>query len=273
MSRQRHLLAAIGALAAAVVLAAPGGAARAAFPTLYVNYSLNCTFTMTDDTGKAVTSIAPGTYQVAVSTPGSFGGVDLTGKNDMTACKGSIDFKLTGPGVNIATTLNDGDGSYDMLSGNFAASSTYTAVDQNQPSVARVTFTTQASGSATGTAGGSGSSSSSSSSAGSSSGGSSSAATLGTLSGTVGSTGALKLTYKGKTVATLKPGKYTVTVVDKSTHSGFILKGKGKSVVVSSGPFVGKKSLVVDFRTGQWAMAASSSGKPSYFVVLANTVG
>ena len=252
------------ALAFAAVAVAPGGAARVALPTLYVNYTMQCTFTITDDSGKAVTTIAPGTWQVAVSTPGSFGGVDLSGKNDMTACKGSIDFKLTGPGVNLETTLNDGDGSYDMLSGNFAPSSTYVAVDGNQPAVARAQFTTAASGTAAGSAGGS-----SSSTGGANAGGS---VTVGTLSGTVGATGALKLTYKGKTVTTLKPGKYTVTVVDTSTHNGFLLHGKS-TVTVSSVPYVGKKTLVVNLTTGQWYMAPTASGKKIYFVVTAPAVG
>jgi len=261
------------ALALAAVAAAPGGAARAALPTLYVNYTMQCTFTITDDSGKTVTTIAPGTWQIAVSTPGSFGGVDLSGKNDMTACKGSIDFKLTGPGVNLETTLNDGDGSYDMLSGNFAPSSTYVAVDGNQPAVARAQFTTAASGTATGSAGGSGSGSSGSGSAGSAGGASAGGSvTVGTLSGTVGSTGALKLTFKGKTVTTLKPGKYTVTVVDTSTHNGFLLHGKS-TVTVSSVPYVGKKSLVVDLKTGQWYFAPTTKGKKTFFIVTAPAVG
>lgn len=255
----RILAAVVGAAALAAVLSAPGGAARAALPTLYVNYTMSCTFTITDDTGKTVTSITPGTWQVAVSTPGSFGGVDLSGKNDMTACKGSIDFQLTGPGVNLQTTLNNGDGSFDMLSGTFAPSSTYTAVDGNQPSVARATFTTLASGATAGTAAGSSTGSGGSASSGASAGGGAKTATVGSLSGTVGSTGALKLTYKGKTVTTLKPGQYTVTVVDTSTHNGFIMRMRGKApIAVSSVPFVGKKTLVVNLMTGQWYIAPTS---------------
>jgi hypothetical protein len=278
MSRRTHrILGTIaGAAAVAAVLVAPGGGARAALHTLYVNYTMQCTFTITDDSGKIVTSIAPGTWQVAVSTPGSFGGVDLSGLNDMTACQGSVDFKLSGPGVNLATTLNDGDGSYDMLSGNFAPSSTYVAVDGNQPSVARAQFSTLASGMATGSAGGSSSSSGGSGSSGSSTGSASSgtgaqAAAIGTLKGTVGSTGVLKLSYRGKGVATLKPGKYTVTVVDTSTNNGFILHGKS-STTVSSAPFVGRKSVVVNLKTGQWYFAPSSKGKKVYFVVTAPAV-
>jgi hypothetical protein len=238
------------ALAFAAVTVAPGGAARTALPTIYVNYTMQCTFTITDDSGKAVTVITPGTWQVAVSTPGSFGGVDLTGTNDMTACKGSIDFHLTGPGVNLETTLNDGDGSNEMLSATFAPSSTYVAVDGNQPSVARAQFTTTASGPTTGA-----------SAAGT--------VAVATLSGTVGSAGKLELTYKGKSVATLKPGEYTVTVLDTSTHSGFVLRMRGKSAVtVSSAMYVGKKSVVVDLRTGWWYFAPTSRFVPSQTTII-----
>jgi hypothetical protein len=260
----------IGAIVVALALAAvvvPAGGA--ALPTLYVNYTMQCTFTITDDSGRTVTTIAPGTWQIAVSTPGSFGGVDLSGRNDMTACKGSIDFKLTGPGVNLETTLNDGDGSYEMLSGSFAPSSTYVAVDGNQPSVARAQFTTAASGTATAPAAASSTGTGSSSAGGAGVGGS---VTVGTLSGTVGSTGALQLTYKGHTVTTLKPGRYTVTIVDTSTHNGFLLHGRS-TVTVSSVPYVGKKSLVVDLRTGRWYFAPTTRGKKTYFVVTAPAAG
>jgi hypothetical protein len=195
------------------------------------------------------------------------------------AGEGSIDFKLTGPGVNLETTLNDGDGSYDMLSGNFAPSSTYVAVDGNQPAVARAQFTTAASGTAAGSAGGS-SSSSGSNTVGTANTGSGStgganvggAVTVGTLSGTVGATGALKLTYKGKTVTTLEPGKYTVTIVDTSTHNGFLLHGSS-TVTVSSIPYVGMRSLVLDLKTGRWYFAPTAKGKKTYFVVTAPAVG
>jgi hypothetical protein len=268
------MLGTIAAVAAAAgVVCATGGAAGAAFPTIYVQYTTNCTFTVTDDAGKAVTSITPGQYQVAVSTPVSFGGVDLSGRSDMTACKGSIDFDLTGPGVAVGTTLNDGDGSFDLLSATFRPSSTYVAVDNNQPTVARASFTTLATGTATGSAGGT--TTTATGSAGSSSGsGSTKTAVVGTLKASVGSTGALKLTYKGKSVSSLKAGKYTVTVVDTSTHNGFILRASGKpAVTVSPVAFVGSKSVDVDLKTGQWYFAPSSSGKKTYFIVTAPSVG
>ena len=133
----------LGLAAAALGLIAVGSA-QAAKPTIYVNYTIGCTFTITDDSGKAVTAIPAGDYQILVRTPGSFGGVDLSGTYDMTACKGAVDFRLTGPGVSIATTLDDGDGDSDFLYTTFMPSSTYTAVDNHQPTVARATFTTTA---------------------------------------------------------------------------------------------------------------------------------
>ena len=121
------------------------GCRATTLPTLYVNYSQNCTFTMTDDAGNAVGAIAPGTYQVEVQTPGDFGAVDLNGITDMTACRGFVQFQLTGPGVSIETTLDDGDSDFALATGVFRPNATYTAVDENQPSVARVVFTTNGS--------------------------------------------------------------------------------------------------------------------------------
>ncbi len=121
------------------------GSAQAAKPTIYVNYAIGCTFTITDDSGKPVTAIPAGDYQILVRTPGSFGGVDLSGIFDMTACKGAVDFRLAGPGVSVATTLDDGDADSDFLYTTFMPSSTYTAVDGHQPTVARATFATTSS--------------------------------------------------------------------------------------------------------------------------------
>ena len=139
-----------GALAAAAVLI-PAALARPAdsvLPTLYVNYTMIRTFTITGDNGARVTSIPPGTYQVFVTTPMVFADVDLTGVFDMTACKSFTQFSLTGPGVNVQTTLQDGDEDKDIYKATFAPSSTYLAVDMNQPTVARVSFSTTATGTA-----------------------------------------------------------------------------------------------------------------------------
>ena len=49
----------------------------------------------------------------------------------------------------------------------------------------------------------------------------------GKLAGIVtASRASLRLAYKGKGVASLKPGRYTISVIDESTSSGFAVKGK-----------------------------------------------
>ena len=73
-ARVRRALTLTAALLAAAVLVPVSSAGRRdngapALPTLYVVYTLNCTFSIVDDRGNPVTSIAPGSYQIEVSTP------------------------------------------------------------------------------------------------------------------------------------------------------------------------------------------------------------
>ena len=94
LSWNRRTLTIAGALAAAVVVLPAAYARRSdeVLPTLYVNYAMNCTFTITSDNGSRVSSIVPGTYQVFITTPMVFADVDLTGISDMTACKSFTQF-------------------------------------------------------------------------------------------------------------------------------------------------------------------------------------
>ena len=75
-----------------------------------------------------------------------FAAVDLTGVNDFTACKGFVQFQLTGPGVNLFTTLDDGDEDKDLFTRRSRRRRTPWS-DLNQPSVARAVITTTATGS------------------------------------------------------------------------------------------------------------------------------
>jgi hypothetical protein len=257
----RALAVAFGAAALALGLAL-GSFGAGALPTLYVNYMMNCTFTMTDDSGKPVTSPAPGTYQIAVASPVPFDGVDLSGINDMTACKGNVQFQLTGPGVNVGTTLDDGDGTYEILSATLKPSTTYVAMDMNQPGVARLSFTTLASGSPstvqTATTAVPAAADTSANGP----------PLLGTLAATVGSSGKIGLTLKGKQVSTLKGGRYAVNVVDTSFKSGFVLQRAGKPATTLTGSrFVGKKSVTLNLAAGRWSFAAAAGGHKSWFVV------
>jgi hypothetical protein len=247
----------------------------AGLPTLYVNYNMNCTFGITDDSGKAISSIPPGSYQITVTTPVVFAVVDLSGIFDMTACKSFVQFQISGPGVSVSTTLQDGDEDYGVLNATFKAGSTYTATDQNQPSVARLAFSTATSGSPviptspvnSSTAGkGSsqtdivGSKNSKTSSAG--------VVLRGTLKAVVGAGGGVTLSYQGKVVSSLKSGLYTVSVTDASKKSGFVIQQTHRvATAVSTAPFTGSKSKAIDFTKGQWFFYPSFIGKKTYFIV------
>src|SRR6266487_2941263 len=111
---------AVLAVAAALVAPLAGGAVArvAALPTLYVTYANNCTFTITDDARNTVSSIAPGSYQLYVTTPASFVDVPRSA-SDTAACPISVQFRLTGPGVNLFTNLADGDNDHTYLTATF----------------------------------------------------------------------------------------------------------------------------------------------------------
>ena len=247
---------------------APAAAARpAALPTLYVEYTMNCTFSITDDSGRRVSSIPPGTYQVSIRTPVSFAEVDLSGIFDMTACKGFVQFKLTGPGVDAFDNLGDGDNAFDLLTATFQPSSSYTAQDLNQPSVTRTVFTTASSGSANA---GSSSSTSNVGAKGSTQGslvGSAANPFRGALDATVFKSGKLSLSRNGKTVSFLKSGRWTFAVDDESTRAGFAVQVlHGKSTTVTSAAYTGSHDMTLQLKPGRWFFF-SPGGKKSVFFV------
>jgi hypothetical protein len=268
------ILSIVCALAAALSLGVTSSRADTFLPTLYVRYAMNCTFTITNDAGAQVTQIAPGEYQLFISTPVPFGLIDLSGISDMTACKGFALFSITGPGVNVETNLEFGDNETDnSLQPKFLPGSTYVAQDGNQPTVTRKVFTTTASGLPTPV-----SSSSSSTSSSSSSGkgavqkqlvGSAVVPFRGTLAAAVGAAGSLTLTTKGKPVGTLKAGLYTFTVHDNSAASGFaIQKLKASAITLTGIGYKGTHVKTVDLKAGQWTFF-TPSGKKNYFIVVA----
>jgi hypothetical protein len=132
----RRLLIAVLALAAAVV----PSAARADTPSLYANYVPNCTFQFVTDSGAAVGTVPPGTYQVVVFTPFAF-------SNGSAACE-YVQFHLTGPGVNLATDLGSGDSEVEQHTVTLQAGATYTVQDDGHAAQTRRTFAVATSGSA-----------------------------------------------------------------------------------------------------------------------------
>ena len=279
--RVRRMSILIAVLALAAALAAPGFSGSRdtnpppAMPTLYVVYAMNCTFTIVDDYGKRVTSIAPGTYQVEVSTPIMFKlvrpggvGVDDIAANDFTGCKGWVQFQLTGPGVDLFSTLDSGCDAFLLLPAQtFKASSTYTFQDLNQPGVTRTTITVDKDGTPpvpptnpyTKTSG-KGDTSVDPVGAGR-------VPIIGTTNATLSKSGALSMTKKGKTVLTLKTGKYKFVITDDSSKGGFVIEPvSGKPKNLTSTKFVGKLSKGAVLKPGRW-MYHSSAGKSYYFLV------
>jgi hypothetical protein len=231
---------------------------------------------MSTDSVSSLTSGGPidyGSYQVQVSTPGSYSGAPVT-------CNGQsvdqIGFQLTGPGVNATTSEQNGDGQTAVL-GPFtlSANSTYTATDTYVPGPTTITFSTNGT-SVSAPAGSSGTTSTTSSggcsvlggSSGCSSGTKSTVVKRGSLAGGVSTSGKLSLTFKGKAVTTLLAGDYTVVVRDKSHKAGFVLKGtRHNADTVTAVGFVGTKTATVDLTTGQWSFAPKSGGTKTYFYV------
>jgi hypothetical protein len=245
----------------------------AATPSLYFHYAANCTFSIVDDSGNPVTAVAPGTYQVVVDSPFAF-------SSETGGCS-YVQFQLTGPGgVGVTTTLGTGDSEIELFTITLLPSSTYVAVDNNNPGSTRRTFTTAAGGApAQVAAGGSGPSSSpsSGSSKGTASGGQAGSpigtslpgATLrGRLVATVKPNGAITLTTNGKPVRSLSAGRYSFTVLDESGKSGFTVQAiRSDPIIVTSGAFVGKKSKALTLNRGQWLFYGTFVGKKTYFLV------
>jgi hypothetical protein len=279
--RVRRFSTLIAVLALAAAFAAPSFSGSrdnnppAALPTLYVVYAMNCTFTIVDDFGKHVSSIPPGTYQIEVSTPIMFKlvrpggvGVDDIAANDFTGCKGWVQFQLTGPGINLFSTLDSGCDAFLLLPAqDFKASSTYTFQDLNQPALTRTTLTVDKDGTApapptnpyTKTSGKGDKSFDPI--------GSARRPVLGTVNAMIGKSGKLSLTKQGKSVLTLKTGKYKFVVTDQTTKGGFVIEPvEGHPKNLSSTKFVGKLSKGEVLKPGRW-MYHSGSGRTYYFLV------
>jgi hypothetical protein len=237
--RARVIVVAIAFVAAA----AGAGAARANFPSLFVSYKTeNCTFTFTNDAGKTVGTILPGAYQVVVATSGTYGDYYVSDVTGLRACKGFVEFRLTGPGVNLTTTLDYGDSSGDILAATFKAGGTYTLQDDHNVAGTKRSFTVAKTCSV-------------------------GVLLRGALLATVSSKGDVALTRNGKAVSSLKQGKWTLSVRDDSKTSGFTLQQLAKGpVAVTTGAYYGFKEVTVFLTPGPWTYY-SPGGKQHSFRV------
>jgi hypothetical protein len=255
-SRARRLaLLTAASIAIAASLVSAGGAylRTTAAPTLYFMYSMNCTISIVDDSGKPVTSIAPGAYQVDIRTPIPFATLPdppSASSPDMTACKGIPQFQLTGPGINLFTTMSAGCVEDMLLTETFQPNATYVAEDLNQPTIAHASFTTLASGTpkrpVVTYGGGKGQGQVSTDIVGS-------LALKGTLAANVTAKGTATLTKSGKPVATLTAGRYKFAVDDRDPKNTFKLLGPKST----SATILTKRSTTITLTAGKWTYYTS----------------
>jgi hypothetical protein len=160
--------------------------------------------------------------------------------------------------------------------------STYVYQDDYQPDVIRQVFSTSTVVVGTGAASGTGSSGGSGSAKPNTSGkvitgtplfGADSTQTKvafqGTLAANVDTRGRLTLSHKGRRVASLSAGRYRITVLDETSKAGFLVQRQGsKPVTLSPVANVGKRTVLLRLRAGQWSFY-SPQGARTHFKVVA----
>jgi hypothetical protein len=231
---------------------------------VYISFFANGTISVTlpdgsplGSTGGAPVTIPAGYYSLVFTGPGG--------------CTTLPYFHLTGPGTNIVTNMAEGETQKTVNTANLLPSSTYTWTDDAFPGVLH-TFTTSAVVEGSPPSG----SESTSGTAGTGKGvtykdivGSAIVPFRGTLTAAVSAAGRLSVAYKGKSIAGLKAGKYTIKVADGSSTEGFMLqKLKHAPVKITGSAFVGTHTASVHLTHGTWLFAAAG-GKAKYAIVVA----
>jgi len=263
VSRVLRLLVSTG-LAATVLLIAPAAEGRSTENlSLYVSFFANGTIVVALPDGSTLGStsgppptIPAGFYNLLFSGPGG--------------CSALPYFHLNGPGLNISTDMSEGLQVQAATSANLLPSSTYTWSDDAFPGVVH-TFDTSAVPEGSPPTPATSSSSSSSSGVGVSYPsivGSDVVPSRGTLKATVSTAGKLEITFKGKALSILKPGKYTISVTDESSKGGLMLERSGHAtVVITSASFTGKHSKAVNLTAGTWLFAHGKAKTGYSFIV------
>ena len=252
---------AAGALVAATMLVPAAAHARtAANPAITVKFSLTGTITVTGPDGNplGVTSGAPPVI------PAGYYTVNLVGPG---GCANIPYFELKGPGENIANNLTEGELDNDVVNAFLQPNSTYTWRNRDVPgNVFTFQTSSQVVGSPPPQAGPGGLASSNHTTVSSTDlAGSAVLPFRGTLTGAVSAAGRLTLAFKGRSITALKAGRYTITVVDKSSTSGFFVQKTTHPVTVTGAAFVGKKSASVRLTTGRWFFMPAL-GKQSFAI-------
>lgn len=262
-SGRLRLLAASTVLASLLVAAAPGQARRAATPSLRITFTAagSIAVTMPDGTAVGTTSGAPtvipaGSYTLLFFGPGECINLPL--------------FELRGPGVNINDDMLGGETDTHTLYANFVPNATYTWHSDRNDSLV---YTFRTSGDVVGSSGtstvpSSGSPGSNARPTSQDIVGSAIVPFRGTIAAAVSAAGTLTFSYKGKSVSSLKAGRYTFAVSDKSSTSGFVLeKSRRSALSVTGSSFLGKRSIAVTLTTGTW-LVMPRVGQTAYSFVV-----
>lgn len=237
-------------------------------PSLYVFFQKDRTFAL---------SLADGTPVGGASAPGTAIPAGTYRVNVDDTAQAIMQFHLAGPGVELITNMTFGEDAAQTLVETFQANSTYTYRDDFQPSLVRFFSTSSTSISSGGSGGGA---STGSTPTKSQSGGASPATSQdivgsgvvsfrGTLAATVSAAGKLTLIRNGKRLsAPLRSGRYRIAVDDRTSKSGFMLQQiRKRPLTLTGSAFVGKHTVTLDLKPGQW-MFYSPAGKKQYFIVV-----
>jgi hypothetical protein len=244
--------------AAGLLTLAPAAHAREL--TLNVTFSAGGSLTVTLPDGTPVgtasgspTVIPAGYYAVVLSGPGGCAYLPL--------------FDLKGPGVAILSDMVGGEVDTYVYDAYFLPNSTYTWRNDRNPGLAYTFVTSSA---VVGTApapvthGITGKHSTVSSQ---DLVGSGSMPFRGTLTGAVSAAGRLTIAYKGKSVSNLKAGRYVVSITDRSSTSGFLLRKLKRVMELTGATFVGKRKASVQLTAGRW-LVMPGIGKTTYAIVV-----
>jgi hypothetical protein len=260
--RSLRLLALIGAAVGASMLSSVAHGRATAPLTLKVNFALTGTITVTLPSGTPV-GVTSGSPTVV---PAGYYILDMNGPG---GCAAMPHFNLRGPGVQVFDNLNEGESDHVEYNANFLPNSTYVWSSDAVPGVFH-TFVTSSDvvGTAPPRPAGGLTSGNHTTVKSSDFVGSAILPQRGTLTAAVSAAGTLSLTYQGKSIASLKAGRYTISVTDKSSTSGFAVKKlRHATTTITGRTFVGKRSEKVQLTAGKWVFSPSG-GKRSYTIAV-----